>query len=693
MNNLESLPDTNSSNLDSPPLPTPRNWAVRHSGYPWLGGPMEEQVTRARAALQAIRKSDGAHTTELDAGYGEVRTIGWYSRQLSPSGMLSSNGQGHIKVSDDAERWLDTEDDRILAGLLHARILLFGEILLILQSSPPLTHEELRVVANRDYGIDWKTADPIRKRVGWLRPLRLVEFSFDHKLSLTSKGEQLIELLDIVRPEELAQRSQISVETQSIALPSVIGERVCALTPEALSRRKVAFGYIPRTNAQTIYESFHLLCSWFEYGATKEDFLQKAEDVFGVKESSGTSALYALGAFGLIERVSMTEYRVADLCQAWLQSGEKMPLAAIMHTHLQIFGELIPHLEDVTRVPALQKIINETYGVNIGLQGIRSRINLLHACGAVEQLAPGRFRSTPSGRSFSDSVPLLEPSEELGGVASASQAPKSREPDDTTVMVSELLESSTDSQHPDRFELSAERVFTYLGYQAEHLGGPGNTDVLVHYSHKPGQQRRFIVDTKASAVGSVTDSMIQIPALKDHTKKHNADFAVVVANAFSGRIIDWAAQNGVMLVDVKHLSEIVNRQTRTPAPLSAVTAYFAGKEDAWTALQVEWRERDDSVNLLSEVVDCLRREHRTPDDETGGALTAEQIYFLLRNSFEPRPTQATIRPLLDFLASPLVRGSKPEGKGWIMPDPPSQIARRLRDIANRIESVSETGIE
>ena len=119
-----------------------------------------------------------------------------------------------------------------------------------------------------------------------------------------------------------------------------------------------------------------------------------------------------------------------------------------------------------------------------------------------------------------------------------------------------------------------------------------------------------------------------------------------------------------------------------------VTAFLAGQDDSWSALEAAWRTQQRATDLLVEVIDCLRREYENPDGETGGALTAEQIYFLLRDAVEPRPTQAAIRPLLDLLSSPLIQGTTSAGKGWVLPDPPTQIARRLRTIAGQIEAIA-----
>lgn len=176
---------------------------MRYGGCPWLDGDMDGQVQRLRQALEALQASDGAHTTELTIPDGSVRTVSWYSRRLGSSGILASNGQGHVKVSDDAARWLSTEDDRLLAGIFHAQIRLFGEILQLLHDKPGLTHGELREEATAKYRLDWKRLDPVRKRVGWLRSLGYVEFSFDRKLSITDLGEKILPILQIVQPGDI----------------------------------------------------------------------------------------------------------------------------------------------------------------------------------------------------------------------------------------------------------------------------------------------------------------------------------------------------------------------------------------------------------------------------------------------------------------------------------------------------------
>ena len=673
------------SHWDIPQLPVPRDWSVRYGGCPWLDGGMEDQVERLRDALEAIRVSDGAFSTELSPSDDSVRTVAWFSRRLGSSGLLVSNGQGHVKVSDDAARWLLSHDDRILAGILHSRVLLFGEILQLLSDNPGITHSQLKENATSKYKLDWKMLDPVRKRVGWLRSLGYVQFSFDKKLSVTETGLEVLALLDIVDPNQVSR----TVERPNVPVPDLpvaIGEEMKSLTSEELSERKSAFGYVPRSNVKDIYESIRHLCLLFDPASTKDQFIASCRIDFGVKDTSGMSALYALKSMGLIEQFSMDGYRLTSQAREWIDSDQPWGLIAIVHAHILIVGELIPYLAEVTRVPNLRETVNGAYGTRLSLSEIRSRIHLLVSCSAVEQLAPGQYRATPEGLAILDQLTLLAERDVPVDVPHADDDLSMARNDS---LREELIVAATNSQHPERFELAVQQCFETLGFRSEHLGGPGKTDVLVHYADGPGQTRRFIADAKSSASGTVTETMVQFPALKDHTTKHKADFAVLVAPDFSGRIISWAAENNVVLLNVPRLCVLLENQQRNPAPLDEVIAFLGGKKDGWLNLESTWRAQQRTGDLFVEVIDCLRREYEDPDDETGGALTAEQIYFVLRDAVEPRPTQVAIKPLLDFLSSPLAQGTRPAGKGWRLPDPPTLIARRLRTIAARIDAINE----
>ena len=147
------------------------------------------------------------------------------------------------------------------------------------------------------------------------------------------------------------------------------------------------------------------------------------------------------------------------------------------------------------------------------------------------------------------------------------------------------------------------------------------------------------------------------------------------------------------LVDVSRMATLLENESRVPAGQAAVIEFFRGTTNAWENLGALWRAQDRANDLMLEIIDRLRKEYQTPDAETSGALTPEQLYFLLRDAIEPRPTQASISPVLRLLESPLVLGARQKGRGYLMPDSPRQIAKRLRELADRINTLSDTDSE
>lgn len=215
------------------------------------------------------------------------------------------------------------------------------------------------------------------------------------------------------------------------------------MSDEDLIGRKNAFGYIPRSDVNDIYESIRHLCLFFEPDATKEQFVAHSATDFGIKETSGTSALYALRAMGLVEQFSMDGYRLTSHARDWIDSEERWPLLAIVHSRILIVGELIPHLAEVGRVPNLRTTVNAAYGTQLSLSEVRSRIHLLVACSAAEQLAPGQFRATRDGLFLAGQLALL--TERDIPIEGSVPAEPEIDPDKLGTLRGEVIQASTDS--------------------------------------------------------------------------------------------------------------------------------------------------------------------------------------------------------------------------------------------------------
>lgn len=80
------------------------------------------------------------------------------------------------------------------------------------------------------------------------------------------------------------------------------------------------------------------------------------------------------------------------------------------------------------------------------------------------------------------------------------------------------------------------------------------------------------------------------------------------------------------------------------------------------------------------------------DEITGGALTADQIYLIVRDEIDPRPAGADIEEVLELLQHPLVHSVVPtatstKASAYQLSDPPHLMATKLDAIARTLRSV------
>ncbi len=112
-----------------------------------------------------------------------------------------------------------------------------------------------------------------------------------------------------------------------------------------------------------------------------------------------------------------------------------------------------------------------------------------------------------------------------------------------------LRTSSSDSRHPVNFERAVYETFEKLGFTVKHIGGAGNTDVLVE------SPIRGIIDCKSTSGESLTH--INIVRLKRHKKENNASFLLIVSVGFDRAVVRDAEMEECTLLPVNVLREIV----------------------------------------------------------------------------------------------------------------------------------------
>lgn len=137
----------------------------------------------------------------------------------------------------------------------------------------PRTSNELKEIATKDYGLNWKTISDINSRLVWLRQLGLVDFQeFSLLYSITETGKGFLKHVKVVELSQIShQEDETAVETNLHIDSWAIN--YCNLDQQHLSTRKQSIGYIPGNIAdfkETIYEYLCLIESGANYDDIKE---------------------------------------------------------------------------------------------------------------------------------------------------------------------------------------------------------------------------------------------------------------------------------------------------------------------------------------------------------------------------------------------------------------------------------------
>lgn len=205
-----------------------------------------------------------------------------------------------------------------------------------------------------------------------------------------------------------------------------------------------------------------------------------------------------------------------------------------------------------------------------------------------------------------------------------------------------LIVSSSDSKHPINFEKAVSEVFEKLGFKVKHIGGAGNTDILVE------SPMRGIIDCK-STTGKLNH--INIPRLKRHKKENDGSFLLVASVDFERAVIRDSEAEECTLLPVEVLKEILTLSrsyTFSPFDLEAILK----KPGLVTQSDIEYlkllgekyRQQIDSVLRVIKTLDFKFREIK----EIKGRLDYESEQKRQREISEQE-----LKEILDLLTSPL----------------------------------------
>ncbi len=205
---------------------------------------------------------------------------------------------------------------------------------------------------------------------------------------------------------------------------------------------------------------------------------------------------------------------------------------------------------------------------------------------------------------------------------------------------SNLISTSVKSDEPGLFEEAIACSFRSFGFESEHVGGPGNTDVLISSPY------RVIIEAKTTTRDSI--GKIYFTRLKQHKEKNRADFIVVICNDFAPSVGRDAEIEQSLLIRTELLCRLLDLNEQYPLSPFDLESLFeiTGllKEEHLRDLAARPAKLKGQIGNLPAIVQSIDNEKRSLDEVFG--------------RYQMRCTQLSVAPLektqfnavIDFLA-------------------------------------------
>lgn len=638
--------------------PKSLSWEMKSFSMPNIPRGTLGMKENLKTILEMVRNNASPSQKLIIEGSESKIDLGTACVRLRPMKLLLKTQTGWM-LSDEAQRWLDTDDELYLAAFLCARIKFLAEILYYLDE--PKTATELQNIAISEYALTWKTTSDINARLVWLRQLGLVEFQdFSLLYFLTDLGKEFVKSIEIVEPikqdfsfDETLNEGEVEVSEWALDFCSNLS-----------GERKSSIGYIIGDMKQfqmTIAEFIQLING----GKSFDQVMDYAEENYAIASSSLKSFLSTLTNMGILERKAATIYDVTDTARLWSEKEQIIDLICIMHRQFGFMFEMLSVLEEKSMSnKELAAIAKVSYGFEReNIDEIRKRVAIFQVAKLIRNDSIDKHTITSRGRKLLGLIQLEKP---VLPEAKAECGVEYESIQDLNFFT-ELRLSAKDSNNFERLEKNVRMAFEKLGFEAQWLGGAGKTDVLIRAAGNSMMTYSVAVDAKSTMSGNVTDGLVNFDTLEEHRREHKADFSAVVGGSFQNeRLIKRAIEHNVVLIDIDTLEILIRNHLEVPIQVTSYKKLFESPGIANVECLEEEREKITRYgNLLHAVMDCLVAERE--DKVTGGILQERDIYRSLRmdENFSSAPNINEISAMLQFLASPLIGCVEKSKEGYL----------------------------
>lgn len=681
--------DATISALDSTDFQRQKNeWRKKSWSIPDLRGKKQEWFS---AVTQLVELISNNQANDMDAiphmdNISDPPTWRAYAPFLKGMG-LATNQAGALYLSPDGAAFQKEPTKVHLANLIQDKTRLFGEVLVLLNSSAS-TVEEINKLLCEQYGLTWKNLSNTRRRMDWLEVLGLIQGVGNRKWEVTADGKEILKGWCIVSPEVL---KSLDSNMKKIVIPEPPQEIASILqqlveSPDLHKKRSTYNIWAPSPNR---IENLRVITQFATERVSKADYYHFIEDEFHLKASSVESMFPFLKAAELIEEVGRNIYLATPIAKAWLETGSDFDFVRILHANMQFVGEMIRFAEDdIVRNDVYTQA--KKYGLNT--EKARWIAGFLIEAGLLEEPQYLHLKATPTGCAFAATLPLADPLEELSSteVNNEETVPISSPASEIDRIIDRLHTASRDPGAEGRqsglaFEEAIAEIFRLMGFDAKRIGGSGDTDVVVRWRDQDRKSITAIVDGKSKSSGQVSHSDISDVAIDTHKDKNNAEYVAIVGPAFSGDTIrNHAKKKSFALITATELGDIARVSQTLGLSLDEIALIFQ-VPNGLSLLDELMSSKQRELDIISTVTAKFRKEQ-----ELIGGLSPRDLFLLLRDT-NVSPSLEELLNVFETLSKPEIgvltatnSTSSPENTIYILHNEKKAV-NRLHALANAVD--------
>lgn len=424
----------------------------------------------------------------------------------------------------------------------------------------------------------------------------------------------------------------------------------------------------------------------------KPEFAEWMRATFGSSVNAADLVRVFLTRISLL-RESRGVLHLTDEAQGWSRTQDPAFAIALLHSRVRFIGEMLAFLDRPAAIEDIRQYANAEYGMVWSTRAqVDRRRGWLQSAGMLHLNDEGKLAIAPAGEELLarlDVAPRPLPSAQLPSSTDADIVPSSATAAvevvgaAATSLMSSFRRAATNTADSTEFERLTAEVFRSLGFVAEHLGGSGNTDVLVIAPLGPGDGYRVTIDCKTTSHEAVSDAQIDWITLQEHRTQHQAEFSAVIGPAFrASRVEQRARAARVVLLDVDGIAGLCAQHAEVPLGLDVYRRIFDPSETA--ALEAVASIAEEERRWLTLTAEVIRVINELQSSE--GPLVARDVYWNVSRDLDATVSVGDIELTIAALASPAIGLLREAGGGFISLGSLASSLQRLRRLSDLLIS-------